>query len=193
MLDDTIYVGGANGKLSALQLADGKSLWESTLSVPSGRSEVERLVDLDTDPLEAHGNLFISSYQGGTSAVSVADGDIIWRSENTSTYTGITADYRYLYLSDKNSEVTQLDQRNGASLWKQKDLHNRQLTEAVVYGNYVVVGDFEGYVHWLSTTDGRLLARIKITKGPIVARPVCVDGVVYIYAKDGTLAALRVK
>jgi outer membrane protein assembly factor BamB len=193
VLDDSLIIGGANGKLMALQLADGKSLWETTISIPSGRSEVERLVDLDTDPLEMRGTLFVSSYQGGTSAASSVDGEIIWRSENLSTYTGITADYRYLYLSDSHSEVSQLDQRNGASLWKQKDLHNRQLTEAVVYQNYVVVGDFEGFVHWLSTTDGRLLGRIKITKGPIEARPVVVDGVVYIYAKDGTLAALRAK
>jgi outer membrane protein assembly factor BamB len=192
-LDETVIIGGANGKLSALQVADGKSLWEATITVPSGRSEVERLVDLDTDPLEIHGNLFISSYQGGTTAASAVDGEVIWRNESLSTYTGITADYRYLYLSDSRSEVSQLDQRNGAALWKQKDLHNRQLTEAVVYNNFVVVGDFEGYVHWLSITDGRLLARIKITKGAIAARPVVVDGVVYIYAKDGTLAALRAK
>ncbi|MDD4914884.1 MAG: outer membrane protein assembly factor BamB [Methylococcales bacterium] len=191
--DDVMIFGCANGKLMALQLSDGKTLWEVTITIPSGRSEVERLVDLDTDPIAAHGTLFISSYQGGTSAVSSADGEVIWRNDNVSTYTGITADYRYLYLSDNRSEVWQLDQRNGAALWKQKELHNRQLTEAVVYQNYVVVGDFEGYVHWLSTADGRLMGRIKISKEPIEARPVIVDGIVYIYAKDGTLAALRTK
>jgi len=87
----------------------------------------------------------------------------------------------------------QLDQRNGASLWKQKELHNRHLSAAVVYQKYVVVGDFEGYVHWLSTVDGRFLGRIKIGKAPIETKPVIVDGIVYVYAKDGTLAALRAR
>lgn len=193
VLNDELFVGCANGKLLALQLADGKALWETTITIPSGRSEVERLVDLDADPIEAHGSVFISSYQGGTSAASASDGEVLWHNENISSYTGLTADFRYLYVSDNHSEVWQLDQRNGASLWKQKELHNRQLTEAVVYQNYVVVGDFEGYVHWLSTTDGRLLGRIKLTKEPIEAPAVVADGVVYIYAKDGTLAALRAK
>jgi len=193
VLDDTVIAGSANGKLVALNLADGKALWESTIAVPTGRSEIERLVDLDVDPVNAHGNLYISSYQGGTSAVAENDGEVVWRNENVSSFTAISADFRYLYISDNKGEVWQLDQRNGASLWKQKDLHNRQLTAAVIYNNYVVLGDFEGYVHWLSTNDGRLLGRIKVSKVPIETKPVVADGVVYVYAKDGTLAALRAR
>jgi len=193
VVDNMVVAGGANGKLVALQLSDGKALWESTIAIPSGRSEIERLVDLDVDPIEAHGSLFIAGYQGGATSVSEGDGEVIWRNENASSYTGITADSRYLYLSDTHSEVMQLDQRNGASLWKQKELHNRHLSAAVVYQKYVVVGDFEGYVHWLSTVDGRFLGRIKIGKAPIETKPVIVDGIVYVYAKDGTLAALRAR
>jgi len=191
VLDDVVIAGGANGKLFALQLSDGKALWESTIVMPSGRSEVERLVDLDVDPIESRGSVYISSYQGGTSAVSESDGEVVWRNETVSSYTGISADYRYLYISDSHSEVYQLDQRTGASLWKQKELHNRQLSTAVVYANYVVAGDYEGYVHWLSTSDGRLLSRIKVGKAPIQNKPVVLDGIVYVYAKDGTLAALK--
>lgn len=193
VIDNTVIVGSANGKMQALQLNDGKSLWEATIAMPSGRSEVERLVDLDVDPVENRGAIYIASFNGGTSSVSEIDGDVIWRNPDISSYTGISADYRYLYISDTHSEVSQLDQRNGASLWKQKDLHNRQLTAAVAYANYVVVGDFEGYVHWLSVTDGRLLGRTQITSSPIEAKPVIIDGTVYIYAKDGTLAALKAR
>lgn len=193
VIDNTAIVGSANGKLQALQLNDGKSLWEATIAMPTGRSEVERLVDLDVDPVESRGAIFISSFNGGTTSVSEVDGDIIWRNPEISSYTGISADYRYLYISDTKSEVSQLDQRNGASLWKQKDLHNRQLTAAVVYDNYVVAGDFEGYVHWLSISDGRLLGRIQVASSPIEAKPVIVGGTVYIYAKDGTLAALKAR
>lgn len=193
VIDDTVIIGSANGKMQALQLSDGKSMWEATIAMPTGRSEVERLVDLDVDPLNARGAIYVSSFNGGTSSVSEVDGDVIWRNQDISSYTGISADYRYLYISDTKSEVSQLDQRNGASLWKQKDLHNRQLTAAIAYDNYVVVGDFEGYVHWLSTSDGRLLGRTQITSSPIEAKPVVVDSTVYIYAKDGTLAALKAR
>ncbi|MCQ8104768.1 outer membrane protein assembly factor BamB [Methylomonas sp. SURF-2] len=193
VIDNAAIVGSANGKMQALQLNDGKSLWEATIAMPTGRSEVERLVDLDVDPLHNRGAIFVSSFNGGTSSVSEVDGDIIWRNPEISSYTGISADYRYLYISDTKSEVSQLDQRNGASLWKQKDLHNRQLTAAVVYDNYVVVGDFEGWVHWLSVSDGRQLGRIQVANSPIEAKPVIVDGTVYIYAKNGTLAALRAR
>lgn len=193
VIEDSVLAGAANGKMLALQLADGKLLWEATIAIPSGRSEVERLVDLDVDPIESRGAVYISSYQGGTSSVSEIDGDVNWRNENVSSYTGLSADYRYLYVSDTHSEVYQLDQRNGASLWKQKELHNRQLTAAVAYENYVVVGDYEGYVHWLSNSDGRQLGRVQVASSPIETRPVVIDGTVYIYAKDGTLAALRAK
>jgi len=193
VIDDTLIAGAANGKLGAFQISDGKALWEATIAMPSGRSEVERLVDLDVDPVERRGAIFIASYQGGTSSVSETDGDVIWRNDSVSSYTGLSTDMRYLYISDTHGDVSQLDQRNGAALWKQKDLHNRRLTAAIAYDNYVVVGDFEGYVHWLSITDGRLMGRTRITKAPIENTPVVVDGTVYVYAKDGTLAALRVK
>jgi outer membrane protein assembly factor BamB len=193
VIDGAVIVGAANGKLQAFQLKDGKSLWEATVAIPSGRSEVERLVDLDVDPIVNLSSIYIASFQGGTSAISQSDGDVIWRNEEVSSYTGISADRRHLYVSDIQSEVWQLDQRSGASLWRQKDLHNRQLTAAIAYDNFVVVGDFEGYVHWLSISDGRQLGRVQISSAPIEAKPVVVDGIVYIYAKDGTLAALKAK
>lgn len=193
VIDDGVMAGSANGKMQALQLSDGKSLWEATIAMPTGRSEVERLVDLDVDPVANRGAIYVSSFTGGTVSLSEVDGDVIWRNQDISSHAGISADFRYLYITDVHSEVSQLDQRNGASLWKQKELHNRQLTAPIVYDNYVVVGDFEGYVHWLSTSDGRMLGRTQITSSPIEAKPVIVDGTVYIYAKDGTLAALKAR
>jgi outer membrane protein assembly factor BamB len=193
VMDDTLIIGAANGKLVNLQIADGKLLWEATISIPSGRSEIDRLVDLDVDPIESRGMLFICSYQGGTFAVSKTDGDVIWRNESVSSYTGIGYDSRYLYISDNHGEVSQVDQRNGGSLWKQKDLHNRGLSAASNYQEYVVVGDYEGYVHWLSSSDGHLMGRIKVAKTPVETKPIIVDGIVYVYSKDGILAALKVR
>lgn len=190
VVDDNVIVGYDNGKLMALRLSDGKYAWEASVAIPKGRSEVERLVDLDVDLVETGGVVYVASYHGGISAVSQLDGEVLWRNENISSYTGLSHDWRYLYLSDSESDIWQLDQRSGSSLWKQKDLHQRRTSAPAVYENYVVVGDFEGYVHWLSTSDGRQLGRVQVADSPIDAKPVVIDNTVYIYAKDGTLAAL---
>jgi outer membrane protein assembly factor BamB len=193
VVGENVIEGYDNGKLMALRLTDGKYAWETSVAIPKGRSEVERLVDLDVDPIEVTGVIYIASYNGGAAAVSELDGDVLWRNEAISSYTGLSHDFRYLYLSDSTDDVWQLEQRTGSSLWKQKDLHQRKLTAPAVYENYVVVGDFEGYVHWLSTSDGRQLGRIKVADSAIEAKPVIVDNTVYIYAKDGTLAALKTR
>ena len=193
VVGENVIEGYDNGKLMALRLTDGKYGWETSVAIPKGRSEVERLVDLDVDPIEVTGVIYIASYNGGAAAVSELDGDVLRRNEAISSYTGLSHDFRYLYLSDSTDDVWQLEQRTGSSLWKQKDLHQRKLTAPAVYENYVVVGDFEGYVHWLSTSDGRQLGRIKVADSAIDAKPVVVDDTVYIYAKDGTLAALKTR
>ena len=191
VVGENIIAGYANGKLLALRVDDGKSGWETSIAIPSGRSEVERLVDLDVDPVETDGVIFISSYQSGTTAVLASDGDVLWRNEDVSSSSGISYDWRYIYVSDSSSHVWQIDQRNGASLWKLDVLSHRGLTTPVAYDDYVVVGDFEGYVHWLSRDDGEQLGRINIDDSAIVAKPIVIDGVVYVYLKDGTLAALK--
>lgn len=191
--EDNVIGGYDNGKLMALRLSDGKFVWETSVAIPKGRSEVERLVDLDVDPIRDNGNIYIASYRGGVAAISETDGEGIWRNEDVSTHTGISNDGSYLYVSDSLSDVWQLDQHNGSSLWKQKDLHQRRLTSPATYGDYVVVGDFEGYVHWLSNSDGQQLGRIQITDSPIDAKPVVVNDTIYVYAKDGTLAALKAR
>jgi outer membrane protein assembly factor BamB len=193
IVEENIIEGYDNGKLMALRLTDGKYVWESSIAIPKGRSEVERLVDLDVDPIDVAGIIYIASYHGGAAAISQSDGEVLWRNESISSYTGLGHDFRYLYLSDTNDDVLQLEQRTGASLWKQKELHQRKLTAPAIYDNYVVVGDFEGYVHWLSTSDGRQLGRIKVADSAIDAKPIVIDNIVYVYAKDGTLAALKTR
>lgn len=189
--DDKIISGHANGKLVSLRLRDGGIIWERTVAIPKGRSEVERMVDLNVDPVERDGVVYIASYQGGIAAVLGENGDPLWHNEQISSYAGLNSDGRYLYVTDAASDLWQLDQNSGASLWKQTELHQRRLTAPAVYQNYVVVGDFEGYVHWLSIDDGRVMARVRVTDSPIEARPVVVDDIVYVYAKNGAVAALK--
>jgi outer membrane protein assembly factor BamB len=193
VIEDTLIEGYDNGKLMALRLDDGKYVWESSVTIPKGRSEVERLVDIDVDPIESKGVIYTASYNGGCAAVSILDGDVLWRNETVSSYTGLSQDSQYLYISNPEGHVLQLDKRTGSSLWEQKELHARKLTAPVVYQSYVVVGDFEGYVHWLSSTDGRQVGRGHLVNEAIDAKLVVFDDTVYVYAKDGTLAALKAR
>ena len=186
-----VFIGFADGRMVALQLQTGKNLWEASLAVPSGRTQIERLVDLDTDPVIIDDVVYIASYQGGMSAVLTMDGDIIWDNEDISSYSGISYDWRYLYLSDSESNIWQLDQRSGGSLWKQTAFHMRRLTAPAVYQDYLVVGDYEGYVHWLSSDDGHQLGRIQVTDEAILATPVVQDNIVYIYGSGGSVVALK--
>lgn len=188
--EDHVIEGYASGKLVALRLGDGKVEWESNVVIAEGRSELERLVDLDADPLIFDGIIYLASFQGGMFAVSASDGQMIWWRRDLSVYAGLAGDWSYLYLSDDASDVWALEQRTGATLWKQTDLHQRRLSAPAIYKNSIVVGDFEGYLHWLSQIDGRQLGRIQISDSPIIATPLVVDDVLYVYAMDGTLAAL---
>lgn len=191
IVEDKVICGYDSGKMIALQLENGKYIWETSVAIPSGRSEVERLVDLDVDPVEEGGMIYAASYQGGISAITQTNGDVQWHNPEVSSYTGLAKDFQYLYLSDSDSDLLQIDQQTGRALWKQKDLHQRKLTAPAVYSSYVVVGDYDGYVHWLSNTDGRQLGRIHLTGSAIDSRPLVVDNTVYVYAKNGTLAALK--
>jgi len=193
IIEDTLIEGYDNGKLMALRLDDGKYVWEASVTIPKGRSEVERLVDIDVDPIESRGVIYTASYNGGTAAVSILDGDVLWRNEAVSSHTGLSQDEQYLYISTSAGHVLQLDKRTGSSLWEQKDLHGRKLTSPVHYQGYVVVGDIEGYVHWFSSTDGRQMGRVQVASDAIDAKPIVVGDTVYVYAKDGTLAALKAR
>ena len=187
---DLVLDGYASGKLLALRLADGKQEWETVVAIPHGRSEIERLVDVDSTPVIKGDTAYVSGYQGGIASVALASGEVVWRRENLSTSTGLSADRRFLYLTDPVSDVWQLDVNSGGDLWKQTALHQRRLTAPIPVRSYLVVGDMEGYLHFLSKDDGSIAARIQIDDTAIEAPPVVFEDVVYAYSVGGTLAAV---
>ncbi|HEB96933.1 MAG TPA: outer membrane protein assembly factor BamB [Sedimenticola thiotaurini] len=187
--DGMVIAGFASGKLVALNLDSGDVVWEVTVTAPRGRSELERMVDIDGDPLVVDGVVYVASYNGELAAVSQDTGVVLWR-RPMPAYAGAATDWVDLYITDSSGEVWALDPQNGAALWKNKKLKYRRLSAPAVLGDYVLVGDFEGYVHWLSREDGRLLARIRVGSAPISNRPLVVDDVAYVYGDGGALAAL---
>ncbi len=190
VVDGRVIAGFDNGKLAALALADGKPGWETTIAVPYGRTEIERLVDIDADPAEANGVVYVSSFQGQAAAVDAASGRLLWVREQ-SAHAGLALDAGNVYISDDESRVWALAQDGGSALWKQESLVGRRLTAPAVQGDHIVVGDFEGYLHWLSRDDGQFVARERADSDGFSAAPIVVDGTLYTLGRSGELAAWR--
>jgi len=186
-----VICGFASGKLIAFDLESGQQIWESTIAVPTGRSELERMGDIDGDPVLQNGMIYVATYQGQLAAVSEDTGDVVWR-RKLSSYAGLGADFDNLYVSDAEDKVWAIDPRNSSSLWKQSKLHGRKLSAPAVLGEYVVVGDFEGYLHWMSPEDGHLVARIRVGDAPISSPPVVDGKVAYVLGDGGELAAIAI-
>jgi len=185
-----VLTGFASGKIAAIQIKDGKPLWEMPVAEPHGRNEVERLVDVDDSPVIVGNVLFAASYQGKIIAVDMHTGRILW-SRDVSTYTGMDADASNVYLTDAAGEVIAYDQRTGASVWKQEHLRARQLNAPRYMDGMVAVGDFEGYVHWLSSADGHFVARYQVSDSPIRSQALTGEGMFYVCSQSGVLTALR--
>jgi outer membrane protein assembly factor BamB len=188
-----VIVGFANGKLVGLSLDSGKPIWETVIATSHGRSELERVVDLDADPVLVEGVVYGAGFQSELAAVSEGTGVALWKRQ-MSSYAGLDADWRQVFVTDAEDHIWALDAANGATLWQQKQLHARKLSApAIVSYDRLVVGDLEGYVHWLATDDGRMLARVQVGGGAIRIKPLVVDDVVYVLSDNGRLTALRAK
>lgn len=186
-----VIAGLSNGKMVALRLTTGELLWETRIALPRGRTELERIVDIDADPIVADGVIHVATFQGNVATIALENGRGLWN-RKMSSHAGIGADRERLYVTDENSEVWSLERRSGSSFWKNADLRARKLTAPAAIGNYVVVADFEGYVHFLKRDSGAMAARIRVGSSPIVAAPVVNGNMVYISSSSGTLTALQV-
>lgn len=190
LLADAVLAGFASGRLVALALDDGAPLWDVPVSQPSGRNEIERLVDLDASALVFPDTIYAATYQGRLAALNPRTGSVLW-SRNLSTYTGLASDGINLYVTDELGDVLAFDRKTGSVVWRQEGLRGRRLNAPVAYDDYVVVADFEGYVHWLARTDGHFLARTRAADEPVRVSPAIGDRTLFVLAISGQLSALR--
>jgi outer membrane protein assembly factor BamB len=188
--DDRVYVGLDTGKLVALELDSGRVLWEEAVSVPGGRSEVERLVDLDADPVLADGVLYAVSYGGQVVALDAATGKLKWR-QDLASYSGLAVGDTRIFASDREGRVWALDRDSGSVLWQQEGLKHRRLTRPVLHGGLVAVGDLDGYVHWLSPEDGSLRGRLHAGRSALVAPPLVSGSRLYVLGRAGDITAIE--
>ncbi|HXU40903.1 MAG TPA: outer membrane protein assembly factor BamB [Burkholderiales bacterium] len=187
--DDTAYAGFPGGKLVAIALSNGGQRWEATVSVPKGSTELERVSDVVGRPALQGREVCAVAYQGRVGCYESATGRQIW-SRELSSATGVSVDARYAYVSDDKGAVQALDRSNGQSVWKQDKLSYRQLTMPLPEGQVVVIGDFEGFVHFLERESGSFVSRYETKGGAVRAVPISLPAGLLVQSEDGTLHAL---
>jgi outer membrane protein assembly factor BamB len=186
-----VYAGLDNGRLVILAVDDGRVLFDVAVAAPSGRSELERMVDIDGDAVLQDSILYMASYQGRVVAIDVRRGQLLW-TRNMSTSSGVSVTDGNLFSADAADHIWALDKNNGATLWKQDKLKARQITRPVAMGEWVLVGDYEGYLHWLSQFDGHFVARVQMDDAGILVPPLVQNDRVYVLSREGELAAYRI-
>lgn len=188
VLDGEVYVGYDDGKLIALELATGELKWEQTIATPNGRTELERMGDIDGEIVASEGELYMVTYRGQAAALARDSGRVLW-TRDMSSFTGVSVGTDEVYLTDADGALWALDRRSGSSLWKQDALAHRWLTTPAVFGDYLAVGDYDGYLHILSRQDGATAARFHAGDEAIRAAPLVVGAHVVVASTDGELAA----
>ena len=188
--NDLVISGFDNGKLVAFEKESGQTAWEITLSFPDGRTEIDRLVDIDGQFIIRDGIIYVSAYQGRLAAVETRDGNVLW-TRDVSNFDAISADEKALYLTDEYSHIWSIDRRTGSALWKQDLLHARDLTAPTVHGDNLVVADYAGFIHWFDKSTGRNIARTRPTNNGVFAPPVEHGEKVLTLDKKGFLSATQ--
>lgn len=184
--------GFANGRLVALNRVDGTVEWDREVSIPKGRSDIQRMGDIAADPIVKNGVIYAVSYQGRLAALSLESGDPIWE-RDMSSYSGMALADNSLFVSDAKGHLWAVNRKTGQTLWEQPLLEGRCLTKPSVQGEHLVVGDSDGYLHWFSVRDGQYVTRVQVDGKGIEATPVLKDNALYAMGRGGKIVAYDVR
>lgn len=187
---DLVIAGFASGKLIIFDKANGTPKWNYQIAQPSGNTIIKRMVDIAAEPFVMDNMLYAVTYQGKLKAIDLNTGDISWQYD-MSAINNLSANSKYLYVSDAEGKVWALNRQNGRVLWKQDKLYMRDLSGSNYINNIVLVGDYAGYLHGLSTEHGGIIARTKLTNSGIRVAPQVKNGIIYVLDTSGTLAAYK--
>ncbi|MBT8106716.1 MAG: outer membrane protein assembly factor BamB [Gammaproteobacteria bacterium] len=188
IIGTTVVAGFDTGRLIAADLETGTVIWESFLSPPKGRSDLDRLADIDGALAVVGQDLYATGYQGRLAALAIESGQVLW-SREISSYAGVAADWNSLYTVRDDGEIIALTRRNGAEAWRNASLLRREPTLPIPFGTTVVVGDLEGYIHFFSTIDGEAVARERLGRDAITSDPLVIANTLYVQGDNGTLGA----
>lgn len=187
---DLVVAGFDNGRIAAYELDDGDVRWETVVAPARGRTEIERLADVDAAIQVVGQDVYTVGYHGRVVALTLSQGRSLW-TEDVSGYRDLGVDWTQVYVTDEASSVIALSRGGGAVAWRNDRLAHRSLSAPVPYGQSVVVGDFEGYIHWLDATTGEIVGRTRVDDSPINCRPAVAGDVLLVQTVSGRLAAYR--
>jgi outer membrane protein assembly factor BamB len=187
---DIAVTGFDNGRVVASSLTDGASVWETQLQLPAGKTDIDRLADVDSRAQIVGNDVYVVGFQGKVAMMALDSGQIWW-SHDTSSYRGIALDDDTVYVSTAAGEIVALKRRTGIEVWRQKALSHRGLSAPTVAGDAIVVADFQGYVHWLDRKTGNLVGRIRAGKVRYSNPPVYAGGLLLVLNDRGVIDAFR--
>lgn len=188
-----VYAGFSGGKMVAIRADNGSLLWEATVAVPKGVTEIERIADITSLPVTAGPVVYSVAYQGRIAAVDRINGKVLWNRQ-ISSYSGLDFKSEKIYVSHALGSVYSLDYATGRTFWRQGDLLNRRLTTPLATDHFVAVGDLEGYVHFIDLESGKFSARIQVGSEPVMSM-IAGDSAsqVIVATRNGGIYALRVE
>lgn len=188
-----VYAGFAGGKLVSIRADNGKIMWEASVALPKGVTEIERIADITSLPVVDGPLVYAVAYQGRIAAVDRTNGRVIWN-RDISSLSGLTSDDARIFVSHAAGSVYALDYTTGKTFWRQGALKNRQLTAPLAMGALIAVGDIEGNVHFLSREDGAFGARVKTGADQILPQMTLINSnTLLAQARNGGVYALQIK
>jgi outer membrane protein assembly factor BamB len=187
---DVVICGFDSGRVMAVTLASGEILWQAQVASPRGRTELERLADVDAAVRVAGDVVYAVGYQGRIAMIALDSGQLWW-ARDLSSYRGIGLDDDQLYVATSDGDLVALRRRDGGTVWQQKGLARRALGVPAMHGGAVVVGDFEGYLHWIDRSNGRFVARERPGRTRISAAPIVDGDRLFVIDEAGRVAAFR--
>ncbi len=188
---DVTFAGLANGRLVALDNTDGQLIWDQRVSLNEGRSDLERIADINSRPTIVNNTLYVVGYQGRLLAINPFNAQDVW-AQNISSYRGLASGFGNIYSVDAQGHVHAYDAASGASVWSQTEMTHRRLTSPAVIGTSVVVGDREGYLHFLSQVNGDFVARHRVDASGLQGDLLVRDNTLYVLSNAGRLVALTI-
>jgi outer membrane protein assembly factor BamB len=191
IVGDVVICGFDNGKVAAVNLSDGSLAWEATVAPPHGRTELERLVDIDSAIQAVGDDVYVVGFQGRVAMLALDNGQVWW-SREASSYRGLAVDDDAVYFSNATGEVVALRRRTGAELWRQNTLLHRGLSAPAAGNNTVAVADFEGYVHFLDKASGAVVARMPSGGTRVSNPPVVAADLLVVINDGGRISAFRI-
>jgi len=190
IMGELILVGFSDGKLDAIDMKTGRVIWQRSIAYATGASDVERLVDIDADPIIRGSTVYLASYQGFVGALNLTDGQFVWN-KPASIYKNMAMDSNALYVTDSRDVLWAFNIQTGQVIWKQNALKARGVTEPLLMGNRLIVGDKTGYLHVISIENGELIGRTQLN-GAIIISPDVSGQMVYVMTANGILHAVTV-